>query len=145
MKDGQWEDWTEPLEVLFTTAKEFIDTVRQISTRISELPIGGQCIVAPQLFTRKEELGKALAAFVRWNLSTEPTTEPKGLWTTDFLNNYIYVSSVYCDVMGLVFEYMGENEHQMDLHGNEFAQTADDLKKDFALYIENWQSPHVKR
>lgn len=136
MKDGQWEDWTEPLEVLFTTAREFLDTVRQISSRIHELPIGGQCIAAPQLFTRKEELGKALAAFAR---------EPKELWTTDCLNNYIYVSSVYCDVMGLVFEYIGENEHQMDLHGNEFAQTEFDLKEDFALYIENWQSPHVKR
>ena len=136
MKDGQWKDWTEPLEVLFTTAKEFIDTVRQISSRISELPIGGWCVGAPQIFTRKEELGKALAAFV---------SEPKELWTTDFLNNYVYVSSVYCDVMGLVFEYIGENEHQMDLHGNEFAQTESDLLEDFALYIENWQSPHVKR
>lgn len=137
MKDGQWEDWTEPLEVLFTTAREFLDTVRQISSRIHELPIGGQCIAAPQLFTRKEELGKALAAFAR---------EPKELWTTDCLNNYIYVSSVYCDVMGLVFEYIGENEHQMNLHeSDEFAQTEFDLKKDFALYIENWQSPHVKR
>ena len=133
---GKWEDWTEPLEVLFTTAKEFLDTVRLISSYIHELPIGGKCIAAPNIFTRKEELAKAFGAFCE---------VPHGLWTTDFLNNYIYVSSVYCDVMGLVFEYIGENEHQMDLHGNEFAQDASALKKDFALYIEYWQSPHVKR
>lgn len=136
MKDGQWEDWIEPLDVLFTKATEFLGTLRLISSRIHELPEGGRLIVAPELYTRKEELGKALAAFVY---------EPKRLWTTDFLDNYIYTASVYEDALGFVFEYIGENEHRTDLHGNEFAQTESDLLEDFALYVDNWQSPHVKR
>jgi len=129
MKNGQWEDWTEPLEILFATAKEFLDTVKTISYRIRKLPDGGKLVVAPELYARKEKLAKALAAFVSC---------PKETWTTDFLEHYVYVSSVYRDAMAIVFEYIGENEHQMDLHGDEFAQTKEDLLKDFALYIENW-------
>jgi hypothetical protein len=133
MKNGQWEDWTEPLEVLFATAKEFLNTVRTISYRIRNLTDGGKLVVAPKLYTRKEELAKALAAFA---------SDPKETWTTDFLENYVYVSSVYEDALDFVFMYIGENEHQMDLHGDEFAQTKADLLKDFHLYVESWTSPY---
>jgi len=126
MKNGQWENWTEPLEILFATAKEFLDIV---SDRIRKLSNGGKLVVAPKRYHRGEELAKALAAFV---------SDPKEIWTTDFLEHYVYVSDVYKDAMAIVFEYIGENEHQMDLHGDEFAQTKADLLKDFALYIENW-------
>ena len=133
MKNGQWEDWTEPLEVLFATAKEFLNTVRTVSYRITKLQDGGKLVVAPKLYTRKEELAKALAAFA---------SDPKEIWTTDILEHNINVSDVYNDALNYVFEYIGENEHQMDLHGDEFAQTKADLIKDFCLYLESWTSPY---
>lgn len=135
MKDGKWEDWTEPLEVLLSKVKEFIDTVKLVSSRLQELPEGGKLIELPELCTRHEALGKALSAFL---------SVPRRVWTADFLGNYIYAASVYEDVYGFVFEYIGESEHQMDLHGDEVPQTKLELLKDFALYVENWQSPHAK-
>jgi len=128
MKNGQWEDWTEPLTVLLAKAKEFL---KQID--FSGFPRGGVLIEPPELYTRKEQLAKAFVAYI------------EDMLIGDFLEHYVYVSSVYRDAMAIVFEYIGENEHQMDLHGDEFAQTKEDLLKDFALYIENWQSPYTKR
>lgn len=124
-----WKDWTEPLEVLLAKAREFLNTVKCISSRIHELPEGGKLIEPPELCSRTKELGGALGAFL---------SKPRKTWTTDFLQHYIYVSSVYEHVFDFVFEYIGECEHQFDLHGDEFAQTKEALIKDFALYIENW-------
>jgi len=136
MIDGKWEDWTEPLEILFATAKGFLDTVRTVSYRIRKLPDGSRLVVAPELYTRKEELAKALAACITF------ASDPKEIWDTDFLANYIYVADVYEDTFDFVFHYIGENEHQMDLHGDEFAQTAETLLEDFALYLKSWTSPY---
>ncbi len=123
-----WKDWTEPLEVLLAKAQEFLNTVKIISSRIHELPEGGKLIKSREHSSRSEELAKALAAFL---------SKPRKTWTTDFLQSYIYASSVYEDVFGFVFEYIGENEHQFDLHGDEFAQTKEALIEDFVLYIDN--------
>lgn len=144
MTDGKWEDWTEPLEILLATAKEFLDTVKAISYRIRKLPDGGRLVVAPELYTRKEELAKALALFIKhMNARAKNENEAKiPTWETDFLTNYIYVSDVYEDVIHFVFEYIGENEHQANLHGDEFAQTAETLLEDFALYVKSWTSPY---
>lgn len=144
MIDGKWEDWTEPLEVLLSSTKVFIDTLKAVSQRIHELPEGGRLVEAPELYTRKEELAKAFTLFVLRHMNAKDEAKIP-TWDTAFLDNYIYVSDVYEDVMSLVFEYIGENEHQVDLHGDEFAQTEIDLREDFAIYISKWQSPHVKR
>lgn len=121
MKNGQWKDWTEPLEVLLANVKEFLAQIN-----FSDFPQGEKSIGPPELYTRKEVLAKAFVAYM------------DDMLIGDFLANYIYVSDVYRDAMAIVFEYIGENEHQMDLQGDEFAQTKDGLLKDFALYIENW-------
>ena len=127
-----WKDWTEPLEVLLAKAREFLNTVKSISSRIHELPEGGKLIESPELHSRSEELAKALAAFL---------AKPRETWTTDFLEHYIYASSVYEDVFGFVFEYIGESEQGCGLHDKEeFPQTKEDLIKDFALYFKYWEN-----
>jgi len=132
MKDGKWTDWMEPLEILMLKVQYFLYCVKKISS-LDEFPQGGKLVEGRELYTRKEELAKALAAFVM---------VPRKIWTTDFLANYVYVSSVYEEAYALVFEYIGENEHQFDLHGDDFAQDEVALLEDFALYIENWSSPY---
>ncbi len=132
--DRQWKDWTEPLELLLAEVKRFMDDVKAISS-LTDMPIGGRRVDPPELYTRKEPLAKALNAFMTWK-------ERKMIWTTEFLGDYVYVSSVYEDAYSFAFEYIGENEHQFDLHGDEFAQTKEALLEDFALYVENWQSPY---
>lgn len=121
-----WKDWTEPLEVLLAKAQEFL---KQID--FSEFPRGGMLVTTPEIHTRKECIAKAFASYI---------AHPIG----GFLRDYIYVSSVYEDVFDLVLEYIGECEHQQDLNGDEFAPTSEALIDDFALYIENWLSPHIK-
>jgi len=130
MIDGQWEDWIEPLEILLAKTKEFLDTVKQISSRIHELPKGEKRVESSVHLIRIKEFGKALAAFL---------SEPKEIWTTDFLKDYIDVSSIYEDAFSLVFEYIGEHEHEVDLHGEEFAQTEANLLKGFAQYVGCWE------
>lgn len=127
MKNGQWEDWTEPLEILLAKAGEFL---KQID--FSGFPRGGVLVEPPELYKRKEQIAEAFTAYAN------------DMLTGDFLQYYVYTSSVYRDVYSLVFEYIGENEHQMDLHGEEFAQTEADLLEDFFLYIEYWRSPCIK-
>lgn len=150
MKDGKWTDWTEPLEILISNVKAFLATVKSISS-LTDMPIGGRLVVAPELYTRKERLGEALAAFIAWKeygLANEDTftawTENKTVWTAEFLKDYVYLSSVYEDAYGLAFDYICENEHMMELHGDEFAQTKEELLEDFSLYVGNWLSPHIK-
>lgn len=76
MKDGKWESWDEPREIL--------------TTHINEL--------AGRLGPRGHK--KALTSGTR-----------------------------------LVSEYMDESEHRMDLHGEEFPQTKEELLKDFEIYM----------
>ena len=132
MKDGQWKDWTEPLEVLLAKAREFLKLLDP-----SDFPRGGKCVVAPELHTRKEELAKAFVAYMDSAISLHPKRDIDNLLANrSLLVNYVYLTSVYEDVYGLVFEYIGENEHQMDLHGDEFAQTKETLLEDFTLYVD---------
>lgn len=125
MKDGQWEDWTEPLKVLLAKAEEFLEQID-----FSNFPRGGILIEPPELYIRKEQLAEAFDAYIA------------NILVGDFLEFYVYASSVFEDMYGFVFEYIGENEHQMDLHdGDEFAHDETSLLEDFCLYMANWQSP----
>ena len=139
MKNDQWENWTEPLEVLLDVVKQFIETVKCISS-LTDFAKGGECIESPKIYTRKEDLSRALATCTMIRLGL--AIPPKDIWTTGFLANYIYITSVYEDAYDFVFDYIGENEHQMDLHGDEFAQTKADLLEDFCLYLGSWTSPY---
>lgn len=125
MKDGQWKDWTEPLGILFAEAKEFLEQID-----FSDFPKGGKLIEGRPLYTRKEELAKAFVAYM------------ENVLIGDFLADYVYTTSVFSDTLSFVFEYIGENEHQFDLHGDEFAQTKEELLEDFTLYVGNWLSPY---
>lgn len=126
-----WTDWTEPLQFLLYTVSKFLKTVKSISD-ITNMPVEGKCIGPNEISMRKCTLSKALAAYINYNLSSG-NSEP---FNTDFLKHYVYVSSVYKDALDLACEYIGENEHQMDLHGDEFSQTKESLLEDFVLYIE---------
>lgn len=139
MKNRQWKDWTEPLEVLLAKTREFLDTLKSISS-LTDMPIGGKVIGLSDLNVRRGLLYKALATCVRGPSQKNLYGEDREPWTSDFLSHYLYVSSVYEDAMVIVFEYIGENEHQMTHHGDEFAQTKAELIEDFALYAENWLS-----
>lgn len=125
MIDEKWEDWAEPLKVLLAKADEFLSQID-----FSDYPKGGQLVEGRELHTRKEVLADAFRGFMEDTL------------VGDFLEHYIYVASVYEDVYGFAFEYIGESEHQMALHGDEFPQTKEALLEDFALYVGNWQSPY---
>jgi len=115
-----WKDWTEPLEVLLTKANEFL---KQFD--FSSFPRGGVHIGPAEIRTRPMYLARAFIAYI------------DNVFADDFLQDYVYTASVYKDVYDLVCEYIGENEHAVALHGDEFAQTEEALIKDFCLYIEN--------
>lgn len=135
MIDGKWEDWSEPLEILIANVNGFLSGLKSISS-LKDMPIGGRLVEVPELYTRKERLAKALSHFITWK-------DRKIVWTTEFLENYVYLSSVYEEAYALVFEYICENEHQFDLHGDEFAQNETGLLEDFALYIGNWRTINI--
>ena len=125
MNDGQWDDWAAPLGILLAKADEFLKQIY-----FSNYPRGGILVQYPGLYLRKEELAKAFEAYIT------------DMLIGDFLKDYVYVSTVYEDAYSFAFEYIGENEHQMELHGDEFAQNETDLLEDFCLYIGNWSSPY---
>ncbi len=141
MRDLRWNDWTDPLEVLQTEARAFL---KQID--FSDFPRGGICINPPELYERKEQLAHAFSKYIN-EVVLQKIRSPKRCLEVlgDFLHCYIYATDVYRDIFSLVFEYIVENEHMMDLHGKEFAQIEPVLVKDFAEYIETWESMGLKK
>lgn len=127
-----WRDWTVPQRILLEKANLFTDQID-----LSGFPRGGILIEPPEIFTRKEALAKAFAAFIS---ECEPPESYRG-HVQDFLEHYVYARTVVGDSYDLVFEYIGECEHAQDLNGDEFPPTREDLLDDFSLYICEWMSP----
>lgn len=131
----KWIGWIEPMQILLKKhAENFIGSLLNAGA-LDDFPKRGKLVEIPEIYTCKEELAKAFSGYLAYNAHC----------TTDFLEHYVYLTSVYEDVYGLVFEYIGEHEHQMDLHGDEFAQSEVALVEDFALYIANWPSSYIRK
>lgn len=125
---SQWKSWQDPLAILIEEVTEWLEkqNLTSVSQEADHIAIS----------KRKVKLIHALGRGLAEDAETESID--------NILSLYVYQTDIWADAFNLIFEYIGENEHQFELNGAEFADTRPELIDDFSIYVQYWQEPNRK-
>ena len=123
-KQVNWNSWREPMMILIAEVTKWLEQLDYslMTNEVSKADI---------LSHRRVYLVHALG-----NTLIESKLGP----SNKFMSSYVYETSIWADAFNIVFEYIGENEHQFGLNTDEFASNRQELLEDFSMYARYWRT-----